>query len=279
MPQRHRGRRAWKGTERPHPAPKGSSRQLPVDRSLAFLDLVRIGHAGLRLGHSCRSLAPGQLLQQGNDLLPPQHSQPVVETGRRVIVRNRYARHTQHVAGIQARIHLHEGDARLRIPGLDGTVNGRRAAPARQQAGMDVEAAQPRQVEHPLRQDEPIGRHHHHIGLNRLQRIPRRSRFVGPAAIEAQAAGLEDFNAMGQRGALDGRGLQLHATAGRSIGLGQHQRHGVPGLQNGIERHLGKFRRAGKHHLHLGIPCRVDAPLSGPRWPHAPVRGPARAGP
>jgi hypothetical protein len=76
----------------------------------------------------------------------------------------------QHRPGVEAGLHAHDGDAGLRVAGLDGAVDGRRAAPARQQRGVDVDAAAARQVEHRLRQDQAVGGDHHDFGALRRRR-------------------------------------------------------------------------------------------------------------
>ncbi|MNI18977.1 hypothetical protein D3C73_723980 [compost metagenome] len=153
----------------------------------------------------------------------------------------------QHVAGIQALIHLHDGHARLRVARFNGALNRRRAAPARQQAGVDVQATQARQVQHPLRQDQAIGGHHHHVGRHLFQQRAGLGGFVGITAIQAQAARLGDGNAGVQRGLLDRAGRQLQATPGGTVGLGHHQGDLVTRGPQGVESDTGEFRRAGKN--------------------------------
>jgi hypothetical protein len=128
---------------------------------------VRVADAFGRLGLRAQAATGGQL-QRLDDQAPAQRGQAVVQAGRGVGLGDGQALFQQHVAGVQARIHLHDGDAGLGVAGLDGAVDGRRAAPARQQRGVDVEAAQARRVEHPLRQDQAVGGHHHHVGLRGL---------------------------------------------------------------------------------------------------------------
>ena len=53
----------------------------------------------------------------------------------------------QHRAGIEARIHLHDRDAGFAVSGEERALDRRRAAPARQQRGVDVERAVRRGVE------------------------------------------------------------------------------------------------------------------------------------
>jgi hypothetical protein len=42
-----------------------------------------------------------------------------------------------------------------------------------------------------------------------------------------------------------------HAAPGGTIGLGQHQRHLVPGSQQGFQCRRGELRRAGEDDFHL----------------------------
>jgi hypothetical protein len=56
--------------------------------------------------------------------------------------------------------------------------------------GVDVQAAQARQVQHPLRQDQPVGGDHHHVGLRPFAGRRADGGFVGVLAIQAQAARL-----------------------------------------------------------------------------------------
>jgi hypothetical protein len=163
---------------------------------------------------------------------------------------NRQALDHAHIAGIQAGIHLHDGDAGFGVAGLDGAMNRRCTAPARQQAGVDVQAAQARRIEHPLRQDQAIGGHHHHIGLSGIDRGLGGSGVFGIFAVQTQAQRLGHGNAMLQRALLDGRGLQLHAAPGRTVRLGQHQRNFKTCSQQTLQGHARKFGRAGKNDFH-----------------------------
>ena len=66
------------------------------------------------------------------DLVPSlaEHREAIVQATGGVVLANRQGFRQQHVAGVQPRVHLHDGDAGLGIPGLDGAVDGRSAAPA-----------------------------------------------------------------------------------------------------------------------------------------------------
>ena len=71
----------------------------------------------------------------------------------------------QHRPGIEPGLHLHDGDAGHFIAGHDRPLDRCGAAPAGQQRGVDVEAAQHRRVEDRLRQDQAVGRDYRDIGL------------------------------------------------------------------------------------------------------------------
>ena len=111
----------------------------------------------------------------------------------------RTALQAQHRPGVEPGVHLHHGDAGLGVAGLDGAVDRRGAAPARQQRAVDIQAAQAgpaigvrrlHGVKHPLRQDQPVSGHHQHIELRRLQRLAGGSSLGRITAVELQAGRL-----------------------------------------------------------------------------------------
>ena len=83
------------------------------------------------------------------------------------------ALHQQHGARIEALLHLHDGNAGLAIPCHDGALDGGRAAPARQQGRMNVEAAKAGCVEDGLRQDQPISGNDCRIQIKRPEGLLR----------------------------------------------------------------------------------------------------------
>jgi len=68
-------------------------------------------------------------------------------------------------AGVQALLHLHDHDAGFFVAGHDRALDRRGAAPARQQRGVQIEAAEFWRIEHVFRQDQAIGHDHRHIGV------------------------------------------------------------------------------------------------------------------
>ena len=57
-------------------------------------------------------------------------------------------------------------------------------------------------------------------------------------------------NAMLQRALLDGRGLQLHAAPGGTVGLGQHQGDGKARGEQAFKGNARELGRAGKNDSH-----------------------------
>ena len=110
----HRGAGTRKGVEGTNAPVDGLGRKRPIHCALGFLDLVGITHPRLRLRH--RHQPPGvQLVQRLNDEPPTLNGQAVVQGGCGVLGQDIHRVAQQHVASVQARIHLHDGDAGLRI--------------------------------------------------------------------------------------------------------------------------------------------------------------------
>ncbi len=228
---------------RAHPPPG------KIQRGFGLVQLGRVGHAFGRLGHA-RQAAGRQGGQGLHDRRGARGGQIVVQGRRGLFRTDRHPADQQHVARVQAGVHLHDGYPGFRVARLDGALDGRGAAPARQQAGVDIQAAAGRQVQHPLRQDQPIGRDHHDIRRDGQQLVARLGGFVGVAPVQAQAARLRDRNAGGQRRLLDQAGRELEPAPGRAVGLRQDQRNRMAGRQDGFQRKAGKIGRTSKNNAH-----------------------------
>ena len=122
---------------------------------------------------------------------------------------------------------------------------------------MDVQAAQPGQIQHRLRQQQAIRGHHHHVGLQGTQGrhgffgtligrlTPEAALFglIGCRGADAQRLGLKDREIGCQCTLLDGRRQQFLTTTGRPIRLTEHGHHLVARPDEGIERLGGKDGR------------------------------------
>ena len=169
--------------------------------------------------------------------------QCVVHFVGRVGVGNGITVRADHRARVQPRIHLHNAHARFLIARFNGALNRRGTPPARQQRGMDIQAAVARRVQHLLRQNQPVGRHHHHIRIYRTQQ--RQSLIVA-----AQLGGLGNGQPQIQRRLFYRRCLLLHAAAFWAVGLGEDERDVKSGGGNGAQGGGGKIGRSGKDDFH-----------------------------
>ena len=229
----------------------------PVDAQFLLVDLGGVGDTGLRLRLEDQP-SGGQIIQRRHDGLGADVGQTVVQGAGGIGLKDGHHVTRPHRARVQPRFHLHDADAGLGIASLDGPLDGGRAAPARQQRGMNVQAAQPGQIQHRLRQQQAIGGHHHHV---RLQGPQGCQRFLGPLIgrltpgpalfgltgcrrADAQRLGLKDRKVGNQCTLLDGRRQQFLTTACRSVRLAEHGHHLVARADEGIQRLGGKDGRA-----------------------------------
>ena len=116
-----------------------------------------------------------------HDSLSAEYGQTIVQLPRRFARANRGECLQHHRSGVEPGLHLHDRDARFGVPRKDGAMNRRGAAPARQQRGVNIQATKAphfvRNVEHRLRQNQPVSSHHQHIGVKRCEFGPRLGRF------------------------------------------------------------------------------------------------------
>ena len=121
-------------------------------------------------------------------------------------------------------------------------MDGRRAAPARQQRAVDVDAAQHRRVEKRLGQDVAVGHDHRGIEIERLE--GRRFLLAAQAFRRAHGKTQRQGELMHRRAAL------LLAAAGGLGRAGVDGDHVVAGLDQRLERGHREFRCAEKRKLH-----------------------------
>ena len=164
---------------------------------------------------------------------------------------NGYSFDQKHIARIQACIHLHDRDAAFRIAGFDRAMDRRGTAPARQKRSMNIQAAQAWRTQNPLRQDQTISGHDHHIGPGCLDLSARQRGFVRKSSIQPQATRLPHCYCLIQRKLLDRRGLQFQATPGWPVGLREDQGNFVAGSVQGRKRCTREFGRTRKNNFHV----------------------------
>ena len=137
----------------------------------------------------------------------------------------------QHRPGVEALVHEHDADAGFGVPRHDGARDGRRPAPARQQRGVEVEAAAARRGEHGGRQEDAVG--------------------DGDDGVES---GGQDFafetrrsphiEAGGRGGAVHGARAGAPAAPRGPRRPGIDAQNAVAGGADGVERRHGELRRA-----------------------------------
>ena len=194
--------------------------------------------------------------------LQPRHRfrhQPGADIGETVV--QRPGRHRpvdgdmggeRHRAGIEALVHLHHHHAGLGVAGHDRPLDRGRAAPARQERGMPVIAAEPRSGQDRLGQEQPIGDDHGDIGAERAKRRD----IVGILEIGRCA----DLKAERLGGALDGGGRELQTPpAGRPWRLGIDGDDVVTGV---VQCPQHRYREIGRAHENDPEAHDVPVPLA-----------------
>ena len=174
-----------------------AQRQIQKPGQLAG-DLFGVGMGGGAAKHEARRIG------QATDGRFAQFGQPVVQATRRFVGSNRQRGGKQYRPGIQSGFHLHDAHAAFGVTSQNGALDRRRAAPARQQRGVDVDAAESRQIKHRLRQNQALGRDDHGIGTHGLQPCLRGG--------IAQGRWLENLDTVFQRQRLDRRRAQGHSA-------------------------------------------------------------------
>ena len=185
------------------------------------------GVAGALRGLGLRPGVPGQCLQCQRGA---QRRQGVVQRGGGAAGADRHGAAQQHRARVQPGIHLHDGDPALVVAGEHGGLDRRRAPPARQQAGMHVQAPAAWRVQHGLWQDQPVGRDHRHV------QPERRERRLG-GRVPLKRDGVAHRQAHRLRGDGHRAACQVPAASGRARRLGVDRGDRVPG---GVQRAQGR---------------------------------------
>jgi len=191
----------------------------PVDPCLRRGDLAGVGRFArlLRLDGAAaleRSQRPRQ--ERGADV-----RQPLGQGGGGVLRRDRDRLAEQDRTFVQAFGHAHDLDAGDPVAGHDGALDGGGPAPARQQAGVDVETAEAGRVEHLFQQDLAVGDDHGGVEIEGLE--------GGDLLGRLHAGGRADFEPQALREGMHRRGREHHAPTARPGRLGIDGRDLVPG--------------------------------------------------
>ena len=140
-------------------------------------------------------------------------------------------------AGVEPLVHPHRRHPGPRVAGGDGGLDRRGAAPARQQRGVEVDAAVARQVEQRAREDLAEGDDHGDVGRRAPPPRPgTRERGRARAASPRRPCSRAQRATGGSCGSL--------AAAGRARRLGDDAHRRPPRRDQGGERRHREFRRA-----------------------------------
>ena len=128
----------------------------------------------------------------------------------------------QDVAGIEPGVDAHCGDAGDGLAVCDGPLDRSRTAIFRQQRGVEVDVAESREIEHPLRNDAAVADDDDSVGLE--SRELSAEFFVG-----LDAVGLDDGKIQLQCRLFDRRRNKFKAASFGTVGLCHDQMHAESG--------------------------------------------------
>ena len=143
--------------------------------------------------------------------------------------------------GINAMPNTHNGNASNLITSKNGTLNGRRPTPTRQQRRMNIHNAKRRHMQHLIRQNAAIGCHTENISLRILKRLNNLRRH--PISLNNRQPQLKRLG-------LSRRRLKLLTTPTNSIGTSNNERNLIPSRNKRSQRRHRKIRRTHKHNTH-----------------------------
>lgn len=142
---------------------------------------------------------------------------------------------------IHAMPNAHDRNASNLITSKNGTLNGSRAAPTRQQGRMNIHNAERRHMQYLIRQNATIGSHTENISLRSLERLYN---------LRRHTISLNNRQPQLNRLSLNRRRLQLFTTPTNSIRTSNNKRNLIPSLNKRSQRRHSKIRRTHKHNTH-----------------------------
>ena len=140
----------------------------------------------------------------------------------------------QHIAGVQPCIHQHGGNTGLLLTVDDGPVNRCRSPVTWQQGGVDIDAAQPWDVQNPLGQNLPESHYYDEVRLHFLQPC-RKFLCLDFFRLQYRQTVLKSR-------LLHRRGLKVMPPALWPVRLGNH-RHNICLFLQDMQAGYGKIRR------------------------------------
>lgn len=152
-------------------------------------------------------------------------------------------------AGIHAMPNSHNGNASNLITSKNGTLNGRRPTPTRQQRRMNIHNAKRRHMQHLIRQNAAISCHTENISLRILKRLNNLRRH--PISLNNRQPQLKRLG-------LNRRRLKLLTTPTNSIRTRNNKRNLIPSRNKRSQRRHRKIGRTHKHNTHKTDPSKPE---------------------
>ncbi len=143
--------------------------------------------------------------------------------------------------GINAMPNAHDRNASNLITSKNGTLNGGRTTPARQQRSMDINNTKRRHMQHLIRQNATIGSHTEDISVRSLERLYN---------LRRHTISLNNRQPQLKRLGLNRRRLQLLTTPTNCIRTSNDKRNLIPSLNKRSQRRHRKIGRTHKHNTH-----------------------------
>ena len=162
--------RAGPGCEGTHETLELGGGLLPVEFAVGAGEFAHVGDEGVVLLFA-RRIAGGDEVERGLERAGGQQSELVMQTAAGVVGGDGQRVLEEHVAGVEALIHEHDGDAGLAIAIANGGLDGRGAAMTWKERCVDVQAAERWHVEHRTRQNLAVGDDDGDVGTEGLQFI------------------------------------------------------------------------------------------------------------
>ena len=135
----------------------------------------------------------------------------------------------------------HNGNADNLITSKNGTLNGCRTTPTRQQGRMNIHNTKRRHMQHLIRQNAAVRSHTENISLRSLERLNK---------LRRHTISLNNRQPQLQRLSLNRRRLKLFTTTTNSIRTSNNKRNLIPSLNKRSQRWHCKIRRTHKHNTH-----------------------------
>ena len=151
--------------------------------------------------------------------------------------------------GIHAMPNTHNGYTGNLITSKNGTLNGCRTTPTRQQRGMNIHDTERCHIQNFIRQNATISSNAENISLRSLERLNN---------LRRHTISLNNRQPQFKRLSLNRRRLKLLTTPTNSIGTSNNQRNLIPSLNKRSQRRHRKIRRTHKHNTHKTDPSKPE---------------------